>query len=60
MDLRKKRKNMLREFFLLLTAVALQQMLALIVNLIDNFMLGAYSEQAMSGAALVNQIQFMM
>ena len=60
MELRKKQMNMLREFFPLLAAVALQQILALLVNLVDNFMLGTYSEQAMSGAALVNQIQFMM
>ena len=55
-----KRKNMLREFFPLLVAIALQQLLALTVNLVDNFMLGSYTETAMSGAALVNQIQFMM
>lgn len=60
MDLREKRRGMLREFFPLLVAVALQQLLALTVNLVDNFMLGAYSETAMSGAALVNQVQFMM
>ena len=51
---------MLRQFFPLLAAVALQQILALTVNLVDNFMLGTYSERAMSGAALVNQIQFML
>lgn len=60
MDLRLERKYMLRQFFPLLAAVALQQLLALTVNLVDNFMLGAYHEQAMSGAALVNQLQFMM
>ena len=60
MDLRTKRKNMLKEFFPLLVAMALQMILALTVNLVDNFMLGAYNETAMSGAALVNQIQFVM
>ena len=60
MDLRAERREMLRQFFPLLAAVALQQILALTVNLVDNFMLGTYSEQAMSGAALVNQIQFML
>ena len=60
MEIRQKRREMLREFYPLLTAVALQQILALIVNLVDNFMLGTYSELAMSGASLVNQIQFMM
>lgn len=60
MTLRESKKNMLREFFPLLVAVAMQMLLALTVNLVDNFMLGSYSETAMSGAALVNQIQFMM
>ena len=60
MDEKQKKRAMLKEFFPLLTAVALQQILALTVNLVDNFMLGSYSEYAMSGAALVNQIQFMM
>ncbi len=60
MEIKQKQRTMLKEFFPLLTAVALQQILALTVNLVDNFMLGTYSEFAMSGAALVNQIQFMM
>ena len=60
MDLRAERREMLRQFFPLLAAVALQQILALTVNLVDNFMLGSYSERAMSGAALVNQIQFIL
>ena len=51
---------MLREFFPLLVAIALQGILALTVNLVDNIMLGRYSETAMSGAALVNQVQFML
>ena len=53
--------NMLRkEFFPLLLAVGLQQLLALIVNLIDNFMLGQYMEAAMSGAFVVNQIHVLL
>ena len=60
MDLRSEKKAMLRQFFPLLAGVALQSILALTVNLVDNFMLGIWSEQAMSGAALVNQIQFIM
>ena len=51
---------MLRQFFPLLITIGLQMLLALIVNLVDNFMLGAYSETAMSGASLVNQIQFVV
>lgn len=53
-------RSMLKEFFPLLIAIALQQILALTVNLVDNFMLGAYSETAMSGASLVNQIQYIL
>ena len=60
MRLKEERIHMLREFFPLLLGVALQQLLALTVNLADNFMLGRFSEQAMSGAALVNQIQFVL
>ncbi len=60
MQLRNERKAMLRQFFPLLVAIALQQILALTVNLVDNFMLGRYSETAMSGAALVNQVQFIV
>ena len=55
-----ERKNMLAEFFPLLLGIALQSLLALTVNLADNFMLGRFSETAMSGATLVNQIQFVL
>ena len=60
LDLKRERRTMLRAFLPLLVAVALQQMLALTVNLVDNFMLGQYSETAMSGASLVNQLQFIL
>lgn len=39
-------------------ALVLQNVITLSVNLTDNVMLGAYSETALSGAAAVNQIQF--
>ncbi len=38
--------------------LVLQNIITLSVNLADNLMLGAYSETALSGAAAVNQIQF--
>lgn len=44
-------------FLPLLFALMAQQLLGLFVNLLDNFMLGAYAEYAMSGASIVNQIQ---
>ena len=47
-----------RTFFPLLAIVSLQQLAALMVNMVDNVMLGRYTELALSGAALVNQIQF--
>lgn len=40
--------------------IALQNVIICAVNLADNVMLGAYSENALSGAALVNQIQFLL
>ena len=53
-------RAMLKRFFPMLFLIALQQLLALFVNLADNFMLGIYSETAMAGAAVVNQLQYMM
>ena len=47
-----------RAFFPLLFVIVLQQLAALAVNLADNIMLGRYSELALSGASLVNQLQF--
>lgn len=53
-------KRFYRTFFPLLIVVALQQLAALTVNLVDNIMLGRYTELALSGATLVNQIQFIL
>lgn len=47
-----------RSFFPFLLIISLQQLAALTVNLTDNVMLGTYSELALSGATLVNQLQF--
>jgi putative MATE family efflux protein len=43
-----------------LIVISLQQLAALMVNMVDNMMLGTYTELALSGASLVNQIQFML
>ena len=51
-------KSFYKTFFPLLFVVVLQQLAALTVNLADNLMLGSYTELALSGATLVNQIQF--
>lgn len=53
-----KDRSFYRSFFPLLLVVVLQQLAALTVNLADNMMLGTYTELALSGATLVNQIQF--
>ena len=53
-------KAFYRTFFPLLLVIALQQLAALTVNLVDNLMLGTYSELALSGATLVNQLQFVL
>lgn len=47
-------------FFSLLIVISLQQLAALAVNMADNIMLGTYTELALSGATLVNQIQFIL
>lgn len=53
-------KNFYKTFFPLLIVIGLQYLASLAVNLVDNFMLGTYSELSLSGATLVNQIQFML
>ena len=55
-----KNRSMFRQFFPMLVAVAVQQLIGLAVNLLDNFMLGSYSEISMSGAALANQIHYVL
>ena len=51
-------RSFYRVFFPLLFVIVLQQLAALAVNMADNIMLGRYTELALSGATLVNQIQF--
>jgi putative MATE family efflux protein len=53
-------KKLYSSFFSMLIVISLQQLISLGVGLVDNIMLGVYSEQAMSGAALANQIQFLL
>ena len=53
-------RSFYRVFFSLLLVISLQQLAALAVNLADNVMLGRYTELALSGATLVNQIQFVL
>ena len=46
--------------FPMLLTVAMQNIVAYSVNMADNLMLGIYSQDALSGAAIVNQIFFMV
>lgn len=47
-------------FFRMMVFLALQNLIVFSVNLADNVMLGSYSENALAGAALVNQIFFLL
>ena len=49
-----------RVFFTLTFTIALRNVIVFTVNLVDSVMLGGYSEEALSGVALVNQIQFLL
>lgn len=53
-------KSFYRFFIILVISLAFQNLLVYGVNLADNLMLGAYSEKALSGSALCNQIQFLL
>lgn len=53
-------KNFYQTFFRLMFVVALQNLVAYSVNMLDNIMLGSYSQDALSGAATVNQIFFIV
>jgi putative MATE family efflux protein len=53
-------KAFYRTFFSLLLVIAAQALISLGVNLADNIMLGLYSEDALSGASIFNQIHFVL
>ena len=53
-------KNFNAAIFPLLIIISLQNLISYSVNMADNIMLGAYSQNALSGAALVNQIFFLI
>lgn len=53
-------KHLYRSFFPLLLIISLQQLASFVVNMVDNVMLGRYTEAALSGATLVNQYQFVL
>ncbi len=49
-----------KQFFSLFALLAAQNIIVLSMSLADNLMLGAYSQEALSGAAAANQIQFLI
>ena len=55
-----KDKYFYSTFFRLFAVVALQNLIVFSVNLMDSIMLGTYSETAMSGVSLANQVQFLL
>jgi putative MATE family efflux protein len=49
-----------KTFFRLTVIIGLQNIITFGVNLSDNLMIGGYSESALSGVAIANQIQFVL
>ena len=49
-----------KAFFSMTGIIALQNLITFAVNLADNIMIGGYSQDALSGVAMVNQIQFLL
>jgi len=55
-----REKQFYKSFFSMAAIMAAQNIIIFSVNLADSLMLGKYSENALSGVALVNQIQFLL
>ena len=49
-----------KTFFSMTGIIALQNLITFAVNLADNIMIGGYSQDALSGVAMVNQIPFLL
>ena len=60
MSLLVKDKKFYRSFISMTGVIALQNLITFAVNLADNIMLGGYSQDALSGVSMVNQIQFLL
>jgi putative MATE family efflux protein len=54
-----KEKSFYKDFFSVWSMLVLFNIITLGVNLLDNVMVGAYSEAAMAGVSAVNQVQFL-
>ena len=55
-----KEKTFYKSFMILALSLALQNLLTYAVNMMDTLMLGRYSQNAMGGVSLCNQIQFLL
>ena len=55
-----KDKIFYKTLFSMLAIISLQNLVAFSVNMADNIMLGSYSQNALSGAATVNQVFFVV
>lgn len=53
-------RNFYKSFLSMTVIIALQNLITCAVNLADGIMIGAYSQTAMSGVAIVNQIQYLL
>ena len=53
-----KDSSFYKSFWAIFRVLVIHNVIVLGVNLADNIMLGAYSQDALSGVAAVNQIQF--
>ena len=60
MSLLVKQKKFYVTFISLTLAIALQNVIVYLVNITDSVMVGSFSEDALSGVALVNQIQYLL
>ena len=60
MKLFTKDKSFYKTFLSMTGAIAVQNLITFAVNLADNIMIGGYSQDALSGVAMVNQIQFLL
>ncbi|TVY11364.1 MATE family efflux transporter [Paenibacillus cremeus] len=60
MSLFVREKSFYKTFFTLTAIIGLQNIITFGVNLSDNLMIGGFSESALSGVAIANQIQFVL
>ena len=60
MNLFVKDKSFYKAFFSMAGVIAMQNLITYAVNLADNVMIGGYSQNVLSGVAMVNQIQFLL